>query len=76
MLDASLVVDEEPAVTVAPEVPALPLMLNVGAEHVALKLMPVTFDDVIVTDCDVGENVQPLFDGVTVYVPAARLAIE
>jgi hypothetical protein len=38
--------------------------------------MPVTFAEVMVTELDAGENVQPLFDGVTVYVPAARPAIE
>jgi hypothetical protein len=75
LFEASLVVDDEPAVTVAPVVPALPLIVNVGAEQVAVKLMPVTLADVIVTDCEAGENVQPLLLGVTVYVPAARLEI-
>ena len=72
MLDASLVVDEEPAVTVAPEVPTLPLIVNVGAVHVAVKLTPVTFADAIVTELEAGENVQPLLLGVTVYVPAGK----
>jgi hypothetical protein len=76
LFEPSLVVDEEPAVTVAPEVPALPLIVNVGAVHDAVKLMPVTLAEVIVTEVDVGENVQPLLLGVTVYVPAARLAME
>ena len=68
-------VDDDPAVTVAPVVPALPLIENVGAVHEAVKLTPVTFAEVIVTELEVGENVQPLLLGVTVYVPAARLAI-
>jgi hypothetical protein len=76
LFDPSLVVDDVPAVTVAPEVPTLPLIVKVGAVHDAVKLMPVTLADVIVTEVDVGENVQPLLLGVTVYVPAARLAIE
>jgi len=75
LLDASLVVDEDPAVTVAPDVPALPLMENVGAVHDAVKFTPVTLADVIVTELEAGENVQPLLLGVTVYVPAARLDI-
>ena len=75
MLDASLVVDEEPAVTVAPEVPALPLIENVGAVHEAVKLIPVTLAEVMVTELDAGEKVQPLLLGVTVYVPAARFEI-
>ena len=62
----------EPAVTVAPDVPALPLIENVGAVQLAVKFTPVTFEAVIVTELEDGENVQPLFDGVTVYVPAAR----
>jgi hypothetical protein len=66
LFDASLVVDAEPAVTVAPEVPTLPLMVKVGVVHVAVKLMPVTFAEPMVTELDAGENVQPLFDGVTV----------
>lgn len=69
-------VEEDPAVTVAPDVPALPLMVKVGAVHVAVKLIPVTLADVMVTELDAGENVQPLLLGVTVYVPAARLAME
>ena len=76
MPEASLVVDDEPAVIVAPEVPALPLIVNVGVEHVAVKFTPVTFDAEIVTELEEGENVQPDFDGVTVYVPAARPEIE
>ena len=76
MLDASLVVEEVPAVTVAPVVPALPLIVNVGVEHDAVKFTPVTLEEVMVTELDVGENVQPLLLGVTVYVPAARLEIE
>ena len=76
MLDASLVVEEVPAVTVAPEVPALPLIENVGAVQLAVKLMPVTFAEVIVTELEAGEKVQPLFVGVTVYVPAASPARE
>ena len=68
-------VEEVPAVMVAPEVPALPLMVNVGAVHEAVKLTPVTLAEVMVTELDVGEKVQPLLLGVTVYVPAARLAI-
>ena len=75
MLEASLVVDEEPAVTVAPEVPALPPIENVGAVHEAVKLIPVTLAEVIVTELDAGEKVQPLLLGVTVYVPAARFEI-
>ena len=75
MLDASLVVEDDPAVTVAPDVPTLPLIEKVGAVHEAVKLTPVTLAEVMVTELDVGENVQPLLLGVTVYVPAARLAI-
>src|ERR1043165_2016768 len=41
--------------------------------QLAVKLMPVTFAPLTVTDCDAGENVQPLLLGVTVYVPFARL---
>ena len=59
-------VERAPAVTVAPVVPALPLIEKVGAVHEALKLTPVTLADVMLTDCDVGENVQPLLLGVTV----------
>jgi hypothetical protein len=66
LFDASLVADEEPAVTVAPGVPALPLIVKVGAEHVAVKLIPVTLADVIVTELEAGEKVQPLLVGVTV----------
>ena len=66
MLEASLVVEDEPAVTVAPEVPTLPLIVNVGAVHEAVKLIPVTLAEVIVTELDAGENVQPLLLGVTV----------
>jgi hypothetical protein len=66
LLDASLVADAEPAVTVAPEVPALPLIENVGAVQLAVKFTPVTFADVIVTALEAGENVQPLLLGVTV----------
>jgi hypothetical protein len=66
LLEASLVVDEVPAVTVAPVVPALPLIVNVGAVHEAVKLTPVTFAEVIVTELEVGENVQPDLLGVTV----------
>jgi hypothetical protein len=76
LLDASLVAEPEPAVIVAPLVPALPLMENVGVLQVAMKLTPVTFAEVMVTELDAGENVQPLFDGVTVYVPAASPEIE
>ena len=75
MLEASLVVEEEPAVIVAPEVPALPLIENVGAVHEAVKLIPVTLAEVMVTELDAGEKVQPLLLGVTVYVPAARFEI-
>jgi hypothetical protein len=75
LLEASLVVEDEPAVTVAPDEPTLPLIENVGTVHEAVKLTPVTLADVMVTELDVGENVQPLLLGVTVYVPAARLAI-
>ena len=57
-----------------PEVPALPLIVKVGAVQVAVKLTPVTLDEVMVTELDDGENVQPDFDGVTVYEPAARPA--
>ena len=71
-----MVVELEPAVTVAPEVPALPLIVNVGAVQFAVKLIPVTFAEVIVTELDAGENVQPLLLGVTVYVPAAKPEIE
>jgi len=39
--------------------------------HVAVKFLPVAFGPTV-TDCEVGENVQPDFDGVTVYVPAVR----
>ena len=70
----SLVDDDDPAVTVAPDVPALPLIVYVGVEHVAVKFTPVTFDDVIVTELETGENVQTDLVGVTVYVPAARPA--
>jgi len=66
LLEASLVVEEEPAVTVAPEVPALPLIENVGVVHEAVKLIPVTLAEVIVTELDAGEKVQPLLLGVTV----------
>ena len=52
--------------TVAPVVPALPLIENVGAVHDAVKLTPVTFALVMVTELDAGENVQPDFVGVTV----------
>ena len=72
MLDPSLVVELEPAVTVAPVVPTLPLMVNVGAVQEAVKFTPVMFAEVIVTELEDGENVQPLLLGVTVYVPAAR----
>ena len=58
--------------TVAPVVPALPLIVNVAAVHDAVKLTPVTFAEVIVTELEAGENVQPLLLGVSVYVPAAR----
>jgi hypothetical protein len=73
--EPSLVVEAAPAVTVAAEVPALPLIVNVGAVQFAVKLMPVTFAEVMVTALEAGENVQPVFVGVTVYVPAARPAI-
>jgi hypothetical protein len=43
--------------------------------QLAVKLMPVTFAPVTLTDCDAGEKVQPLLLGVTVYVPFARLLI-
>ena len=61
--------------TVAPEVPALPLIENVGAVHEAVKLIPVTLAEVMVIELDAGEKVQPLLLGVTVYVPAARFEI-
>jgi hypothetical protein len=32
----------------------------------------VTFAEVIVTELEAGENVQPVFVGVTVYVPGAK----
>jgi len=35
------------------------------ALHVAVKFLPVAFGPTV-TDWDVGENVQPAFDGVTV----------
>jgi hypothetical protein len=76
LLDASLVAESEPAVIVAPVVPALPLIENVGAVQLAVKLTPVTLADVIVTELEDGENVQPLLVGVTVYVPAASPASE
>jgi hypothetical protein len=66
LLDASLVVEDDPAVIVAPLVPAFPLMENVGVVHEAVKLTPVTFADVIVTELEAGEKVQPLLLGVTV----------
>jgi hypothetical protein len=66
LFEPSLVVDWAPAVTVAPEVPTLPLIENVGAVHEALKLTPVTLDAVMVTGLEVGVNVQPLLLGVTV----------
>jgi hypothetical protein len=66
LLDASLVVELEPAVTVAPVVPALPLMEKVGAVQLAVKLTPVTLAEVMVTELEAGENVQPLLLGVTV----------
>ena len=43
--------------------------------QVAVKFFPVTFAEVMVTDALAGLKVQPLFDGVTVYVPAARPVI-
>jgi hypothetical protein len=66
LLDASLVVELVPAVTVAPVVPTLPLIEYVVTEQLAVKLIPVTFADETVTDCEAGENVQPLLLGVTV----------
>jgi hypothetical protein len=66
LLDASLVVEDDPAVMVAPLVPALPLIENVGVEQVAVKLIPVTFAVEIVTALEAGENVQPDLLGVTV----------
>ena len=58
-----------------PDVPTLPLIENVGAVHEAVKLIPVTLAEVMVTELDAGEKVQPLLLGVTVYVPAARFEI-
>jgi hypothetical protein len=65
LLDASLVAVADPAVTVAPVVPALPLIENVGAVQDAVKLTPVTLAEVIVTELEAGENVQPDLLGVT-----------
>jgi hypothetical protein len=64
--EASLVVVAVPAVTVAPDVPTLPLIEYVGVVHDAVKFTPVTFDEVTVTELETGENVQPLLLGVTV----------
>ena len=75
MPDPSLVAEELPAVTVAPEVPTLPLIEYVGVVQLAVKLTPVTFAEVIVTELEAGVNVQLALLGVTVYVPAARLLI-
>ena len=40
--------------------------------QVAVKFFPVTFAEEIATDWLAGLKEQPLFAGVTVYVPAAR----
>jgi hypothetical protein len=40
--------------------------------QLAVKFWPVMFAPLIVTDALAGENVQPLFVGVTVYVPFTR----
>jgi hypothetical protein len=66
LLDASLVVVAVPAVIVAPEVPALPLIEKVGAVQVAVKFTPVTLLDVMVTELEAGLKEQPLLLGVTV----------
>src|SRR5437899_1662299 len=44
--------------------------------QLAVKFTPVTLAEEIVTDREAGVKVQPVLDGVTVYVPAARLPIE
>jgi hypothetical protein len=41
-----------------------------------VKFTPETFAPLTVTEELAGLNVQPLFEGVTVYVPFARPAIE
>ena len=65
--------------TFANDQPALskPSVKSVTAPppQVAVKFLPVTLADVTVTDALVGLKVQPLFVGVTVYVPAARPVI-
>ena len=72
MLDASDVADALPAVTVAPVVPALPEIEYVVTGQLAEKLTPLTFAPLTVTEELAGVNVQPLLEGVTVYVPFAR----
>jgi hypothetical protein len=65
LFEASLVVEEEPTVTVATVAPTLPLIEKVGVEHVAVKFA-VTLAEVIVTELEAGEKVQPDLLGVTV----------
>ena len=75
------------AVVVAPEVPlkvtvappppvvglSVPEIVNVGAAvAVAVKFTPVTLAVVIVSDCDAGLKVKPVWLGATEYVPGAR----
>src|SRR5919198_49517 len=48
----------------------VPEMLHVGTGD-TVKLTPVTFAPLTVTDWLAGLNVKPVFDGVTVYVPLA-----
>ena len=65
--------------TVAQPLPALSKPFEksvVPLPHVAMKFCPVTFAPLTVTERLAGENVQPLFVGVTVYVPLARPAME
>jgi len=64
-------------VTVAPPPPvvglSVPEIVNVGAAvAVAVKFTPVTLAVVIVLDCDAGLKVNPVWLGVTEYVPAAN----
>ena len=65
--------------TFAKDQPALsnPSVKRVTAPppHVAVKFFPVTLAEVMVTVALAGLKVQPLFAGVTVYVPAARPVI-
>jgi hypothetical protein len=64
------------SVTLAPPPPvvglSVPEIVNVGAATaVAVKFKPVILAAAIVVDCDPGLNVNPLWLGVTEYVPAA-----